>query len=122
MKNLFRISGVILFVLSIFLIHSCKKDKPTPPIISTTAISLISYTNAVSGGNVTNEGSVSVSARGICWSTSANPTIALSTKTSDGTGTGSFSSSLTGLTAGTTYYVKAYATNSVGTAYGCLLY
>ena len=120
MKNLFRISGVILVVLSIFLIHSCKKEKPTPtpPIITTTAASAITQTTATSGGNVTSDGGAAVTARGVCWSTSANPTIALSTKTSDNTGTGIFSSSITALTAGTVYYVKAYATNSAGTAYG----
>ena len=117
MKNAVRISKVILVILSIFLIQSCKKDKTTPPVISTTAVSAISYTTAASGGNVTNEGGASVTAKGVCWNTSPDPTVA-NNKTSDGTGTGSFSSSLTGLTAGTTYYVRAYATNSAGTGYG----
>ena len=58
-----------------------------------------------------------VTARGVCWSTTPNPTTANSF-TSDGTGTGPYVSSLTGLTLGTTYYVRAYATNSAGTAYG----
>ena len=118
MKKLFRISAVILFVLSIFLIHSCKKDKPTPPIITTTAASAITQTTATSGGNITSDGGASVTAHGVCWSTTSGPTTALSTKTTDGTGTGIFISSITALTAGTVYYVKAYATNSAGTAYG----
>jgi hypothetical protein len=59
-----------------------------------------------------------VTSRGVCWSTSPNPTIALSTKTSNGSGTGVFTSNITGLTSNTTYYLKAYATSSVGTAYG----
>jgi uncharacterized protein (TIGR02145 family) len=88
------------------------------PTLTTTAASLITQTTATSGGNITSDGGASVTARGICWSTLANPTTALSTKTSDGTGTGSFTSSLTGLIANTTYYVRAYATNSIGTAYG----
>ncbi len=88
------------------------------PTVSTTAISAITFNTASSGGNVTSDGGASVTARGVCWSTSANPTIALSTKTSDGTGTGSFTSSITGLAPNTLYYVRAYATNSVGTAYG----
>jgi uncharacterized protein (TIGR02145 family) len=100
------------------LIHSCKKDKPTPPIITTTAASAITQTTATSGGNITSDGGASVTAHGVCWSTTSGPTTALSTKTTDGTGTGIFISSITALTAGTVYYVKAYATNSAGTAYG----
>ena len=87
------------------------------PTVSTTAISAITSTSASSGGNVTADGGASVTARGVCWSTSANPTTANS-KTANGTGTGTFTSSITGLTAGTTYNVRAYATNSVGTSYG----
>ena len=88
------------------------------PKITTTSASAVSYTTATSGGNVTAEGGVSVTARGVCWSTALNPTIALATKTVNGTGSGSFTSSITGLTSSTTYYVRAYATNSVGTSYG----
>ena len=87
------------------------------PTVTTTAASNITSTTATSGGNVTSAGSSAVTARGVCWSTSQNPTISGS-HTTDGTGTGSFTSSLTGLTAGTTYYVRAYATNAAGTAYG----
>jgi uncharacterized protein (TIGR02145 family) len=75
-------------------------------------------TTASSGGNITNDGGGNITARGVIWSTSQNPTIALTTKTTDGTGTGSFTSSITGLSPGTVYYVRAYATNSAGTAYG----
>lgn len=85
--------------------------------VSTTAISSIGRLTASSGGNVTADGGASVTARGVCWSTSSNPTTSNS-NTTDGTGTGSFTSSLTSLSPGTTYYVRAYATNSVGTAYG----
>jgi uncharacterized protein (TIGR02145 family) len=118
MKNIFRISGVVILVLLIILIHSCKKDKPTPPIITTTAISVITQTTATSGGNITSDGGATVTARGVCWSTTTGPTAALSTKTTDNTGTGTFTSSITALTAGTVYYVRAYATNVAGTAYG----
>jgi uncharacterized protein (TIGR02145 family) len=117
-KNILRISGVILIVILILLIHSCKKDKPTPPFITTTAASAITQTTATSGGNVTSDGGAAVTARGVCWNTTTGPTIASTTKTSDGTETGAFTSSITGLTASTTYYVRAYATNSIGTAYG----
>jgi len=88
------------------------------PTLTTTAITPINYALAASGGNVTSDGGASVTARGICWSTSPTPTTALTTKTSDSTGSGSFTSNLTGLTASTTYYIRAYATNSMGTAYG----
>ena len=92
-----------------------------PPTVSTTAATFVTTITAVSGGNVSFDGGSSVTARGICWSTAQNPTVALATKTSNGTGTGSFSSSMTGLSTGTLYYVRAYATNSAGTAYGTQL-
>ena len=90
---------------------------PQLPTLTTTSISNIANTTATSGGNITNQGSSAVTARGVCWSTSQNPTIANS-KTNNGTGTGSFTSNLIGLTTNTTYYVRAYATNITGTAYG----
>ncbi len=85
--------------------------------ITTTQITATTSTSATSGGNITLDGGGTISARGVCWSTTTNPTISNS-KTSDGTGKGSFVSSLTGLQPGKTYYIKAYATNSAGTAYG----
>ena len=87
------------------------------PTVTTTAVSNIDKTTATGGGNVTADGGAEVTARGICWSTSQNPTVSDS-HTTDGTGTGSFTSAMTSLTANTTYYVRAYATNSAGTAYG----
>ena len=87
------------------------------PTVTTTNVSNITQTTATSGGNVTSNGGANVTARGVCWSTSQNPTISNS-HTTDGTGTGSFTSNITGLTANTTYYVRAYATNEKGTAYG----
>jgi uncharacterized protein (TIGR02145 family) len=88
------------------------------PLITTTAITSITSTSATSGGNITSDGGASITARGVVWSTSSNPTISLSNKTSNGTGTGSFTSTITNLTPKTTYYVRAYATNIAGTAYG----
>lgn len=88
-----------------------------PPTLTTNAVSAITTSSANGGGNISSDGGASVTERGVCWSTSANPTIANS-KTSNGTGTGLFTSSITGLTSASTYYVRAYATNSVGTAYG----
>lgn len=87
------------------------------PTVSTVSASDITTNSATSGGNVTDDGNAAVTARGVCWSTSHNPTVGGS-HTSDGSGTGSFTSSITGLTANTTYYVRAYATNSQGTTYG----
>jgi len=87
------------------------------PSVTTSDPSAASPTTGTGGGTVSSDGGSSVIVRGVCWSTSANPTTANS-KTSDGAGTGTFSSNITGLTANTTYHVRAYATNSVGTAYG----
>lgn len=89
-----------------------------PAISTTTAISAITNSSATSGGVINSDGGAAVTARGIVWGTTTGPTIALATKTTDGTGVGTFTSSITGLTSGVTYYVRAYATNSVGTKYG----
>jgi hypothetical protein len=89
----------------------------TAPILSTTAASSIGKVDAVSGGTITNNGGSTITASGICWSTSTTPTIANS-KTTNGTTSGTFTSTMTGLALGTTYYVRAYATNAIGTAYG----
>jgi len=88
-----------------------------PSVSSNASVTDITETTATFGGNVTADGGASVTDRGSCWSTSANPTIADS-HTHDGTGTGVFSSSLTGLSMCENYYIRAYATNSTGTAYG----
>ena len=90
---------------------------PTPTV-TTAVVTSINNTSALSGGNVTLSGSADVTARGVCWSTSEYPKIDLETKTTDGVGTGKFSSSITNLTPSTKYYVRAYATNSFGTSYG----
>lgn len=90
-----------------------------PPVVSSNAtVTNVTQTSASFGGNVTADGGSAVTQRGVCWNTSGSPTVSLSTKTSDGTGTGSFTSNLSGLTAATTYKVRAYATNANGTAYG----
>jgi uncharacterized protein (TIGR02145 family) len=119
MKSILKIT--IIFFLSagiIPIMNSCKKDKvPTLPVLTTVTVSGISPTVAVSGGNITTDGGASITVRGVCWTTSTSPTVAGS-HTTDGTGTGSFASNITGLTPNTPYYVRAYATNSAGTAYG----
>ncbi len=87
------------------------------PAVTTTAVTAITGTTASSGGTVTYDGGGTVATRGVCWSTSENPTI-LDSATDDGTGTGSFTSGISGLSPGTTYYARAYVTNEAGTAYG----
>ena len=87
------------------------------PSVTTSPVSTIMYHAASCGGNVISDGGATVTGRGVCWSTSHNPTIA-DNHTTDGTGTGNFISNITGLSASTTYYIRAYAINSVGVAYG----
>ena len=88
------------------------------PTIETVAITDISSKEAYSGGNILSNGYLPITAKGIVWGTSTNPTTALSTKTSQGTGDASFTSKLTLLTPSTLYYVRAYAVNANGTSYG----
>jgi uncharacterized protein (TIGR02145 family) len=117
MKKFFTVS----LLLSFFFFGGCKKEKevipPTLPVISTSALSNITTTSATGGGNVTSDGGAEITVRGICWGTESNPTAAFS-RTSNGNGTGEFVSNIIGISAGTLYHVRAYATNSVGTAYG----
>ena len=88
-----------------------------PPFLTTNSVTSIMATSAISGGNIYNDGGSSITARGICWSTSSNPTVS-DNKTEDGSGSGTYTSNLTGLNTSTSYYVRAYATNSQGTSYG----
>lgn len=95
----------------------CVKSSTTLPVVQTNSTTNISRNSATGNGSVTNEGRSSATARGVCWSTSINPTISGS-HTTDGSGIGYFTSNITGLSANTTYHVRAYATNSLGTSYG----
>jgi uncharacterized protein (TIGR02145 family) len=88
------------------------------PTLTTQEISDITLFAATSGGIISSDGGASITAKGICWSALPNPVITNNYKTNDGTGTGSFTSLISDLVANTTYYVKAYATNSAGTGYG----
>jgi uncharacterized protein (TIGR02145 family) len=78
----------------------------------------LTNTSAISGGTITSDKGAAVTAKGVVWSTSTGPTVALSTKTNDGTGLGIFTSTLTGLTLNTVYFIRSYATNAAGTSYG----
>ncbi|HBZ26521.1 MAG TPA: hypothetical protein DEO54_09865 [Rikenellaceae bacterium] len=98
-------------------IYQIPGDTPTIPSVTTADITEITSSSAICGGSVTNGGGAAVSARGICWSTDTAPTLSDNT-TSNGNGTGSFTSNILGLSPNTTYYVRAYATNPLGTSYG----
>ena len=117
MKNKSAIFSVLLAGLLLPLLFSCKKEIPsTIPTVTVKSVTNITATTATSGGEITSNGGATVTARGVCWSINQNPTID-GNITNDGSGSGSFTSSITGLTAGITFYLKAYATNEVGTAY-----
>lgn len=100
-------------------VKSFRTTPATPPVgITTNTLSFITQKTSMGGGSIGSDGGAAISSRGVCWSnTTTSPTVA-SPKTIDGTGIGAFTSSITGLTPGTTYYVRAYATNSAGTTYG----
>jgi uncharacterized protein (TIGR02145 family) len=115
MKRSLCISFVVPLINSIFLINSC--TKPTPPVITTKPVTAISFSTATSGGEVTKEGGSPVFSKGVCWSTSVDPTIE-DPKSTEGGGSGAFTSNIKWLLPNTTYYVRAYATNSIGTGYG----
>jgi len=119
MKKLMRLffSTVSTF-LAIVLLTSCEQEEEfSVPEVLTGEVTEVAHSTALAGGEVISNGGVSVIARGVCWSTNQTPTI-LDYKTEDGAGSGSFTSSVSGLEFGTTYYVRAYATNQAGTGYG----
>ncbi|HMK05309.1 MAG TPA: PQQ-binding-like beta-propeller repeat protein [Ferruginibacter sp.] len=120
--------NILVFIVLSVLFSNCKKDivtttppPPPPPgtlpTITTSAIGSITTTGAISGGNVSADGGSPVTERGVCWGITSNPVIT-GNRTTDGTGTGIFTSSLVNLTANTTYYLRAYAKNTQGIGYG----
>ncbi len=111
---------VIFIIVVLFTALSCKKEKEIEknvPVLTTVEITEITENSAISGGNITSEGGDAITVKGVVWSTHSNPTTA-DNKTIDGEGTGSFVSNIVGLESETEYYLRAYATNSKGTAYG----
>jgi len=121
MKTL-KLVVTLLLVTAVF--YSCQKDETESteigervPVLSTTVVTNLTQITAISGGNIIADGGATITARGVCWNTAENPTIN-DHKTTDGQGAGEFSSNINGLTPNTTYYVRAYATNSAGTGYG----
>ncbi|MBN2350005.1 MAG: hypothetical protein JXJ22_14290 [Bacteroidales bacterium] len=111
--------ALLCLSIGLFLIVTpgCKKDKTNVPELSTAGVNNIDVITAGGGGTVISDEGAPVTARGVCWSTGPYPTID-NNKTSDGNGTGSFTSFITGLEPNTLYYVRAYATNKEGTNYG----
>ncbi|MHC1731103.1 MAG: FISUMP domain-containing protein [Bacteroidales bacterium] len=120
-------SGGISYTRYVWAYNSCggsvattlvqSTEPPIPPTVVTSPVTSVGLTTASSGGNITDDGAAPVTERGVCWSTSPNP-LSTGDHTTDGAGSGTFSSNLTGLSEGELYYVRAYATNSAGTAYG----
>jgi hypothetical protein len=130
MNSRTRPNLIVKLILGLFIIQMlltvCKKDnKGTDssnillPVLTTNVTSNVTAATATSGGNITSDGGKPITARGVCWSTSTIPYIT-NNKTNDGSGTGNFTSNLTGLNKGTSYFVRAYAINSAGTAYGAV--
>ena len=115
----YPITFIVILILGFCLsiATSCNNDNEKLPVLLTTEVTQQYLTSATGGGVICCEGEAAVTDRGVCWNTNGQPTIHDS-KTTDGSGTGIFTSEISGLTAGTLYYVRAYATNSFGTAYG----
>ena len=109
---------VVLLAFFVVLIYSysCQEERDEIPSLKTSGITEISKTSAICGGTILSDGGSAILENGICWSINSQPTI--KDDKSTGVGSNSFTANLTGLTLGTKYYVRAYATNAVGTGYG----
>lgn len=132
MKENFRTLIVVITSFTVLLLTNCSKPGSTPtpppppppppaivlPTVSTGAVTVQTPASCLAGGNVTNGGGDSVTERGICYNILPLPTIANSTKIISGRGIGAFSATINNITPNTTYYIRAYAINSVGVAYG----
>lgn len=118
MKRVLWTHQIIFTTILLFLATDCKKEEI--PVLSTTQVQVTDVTSSTATFeiNITSDGGSTITACGICWSTTANPTINNDSKTVDGSGIGLFSISIDGLTGGTVYHVREFATNYVGTAYG----
>ena len=116
MKNFIKSIGIV-FLIIMAILHSCKKDKTTPPVLTTAEPTEITQKTVRSGGNITSDGGEEIIIAGICWSTSANPSVK-DKHTNDAKESGSFTSRLEGLTPDTRYYLRAYAYNKADLGYG----
>ncbi len=110
-------TGKYLAIQNVLISGTAEGVTADPPTVTTNEVSNISTTFATSGGNIPSDGGSAVIARGVVWDTTSSPTID-DNKTMDGTGSGAFISQVMGLTPGTTYFLRAYATNDAGTSYG----
>jgi len=122
MKKTNNLSALTILLLAGFLsvmINSCNKTEngASLPIVSTSNVTDITQATVSCGGTILSDGGAAITASGVCWSTNPSPNTD-GNKTTENVATGTFSSVITGLTASTTYYVRAYATNSAGTSYG----
>lgn len=119
-KSSIQTKILLILIVSIIQLTSCKEnhiEKTTLPVISTTPVSEIRNTKAISGGNITSDGGEIITTRGMCWSTEQTPTTS-DTKSLNGEGAGNFLANIIGLSPNTTYFIRAFATNINGTAYG----
>ncbi len=112
-----RASGIFSLIFLVIAVNSCRKDKTDPPTVSTAVVTEITFTTAVSGGEVISDGGDTITARGICWSKTSGPTTGDSKTTESGT-TGAFHCILSQLSPDTKYFIRAFATNGSGTGYG----
>jgi len=126
MKKIIQLLGSVFFIALIMTFYGCSKDYENPinriatykmPTLTTSAVFGITLSTAEAGGIIIDDGGNEITARGVCWSTKELPTT-LNESTTNGTGSGSFTSYLTHLNPGTTYSVRAYAFNSAGVSYG----
>jgi formylglycine-generating enzyme required for sulfatase activity len=106
----------LLLLITVLFVTNCEEELKMPAVI-TLPVTDITMMTAICGGEVTSDGGVSITARGVCWSTSTDPTITDSI-TIDSSGVRGFASTITGLTPNTTYYVRAYAETNQETFYG----
>lgn len=124
MKKKVKIRIPLIVVLFVFLIltTNCKKnpDDPKLPEVATSEVTLITTSTIQCGGNITNDNGYIITKRGVCYSKKSEPNINDSI-TNDGSGANSFISKITGLTPGTTYFIRAYASNNMGTSYGSIV-
>ena len=118
--NLFRNAGILIFCV-IFVLPSCAdkdNETKTPAALTTLEVTAVTATSATAGGNITDAGDPAYTERGVCYAATVAPTVADTKIAIEGTGTGTFTVNLTGLTPNVAYYVRAYATGDAGTSYG----